>query len=136
MSALVKKHAPEGIDFYFENVGGDHFEAAMANLREKGRIAVCGAISRYNATEDTPPTEQVNFLHLIYRQQRVEGFLCGDWLRGARGNFLGDMSSWYRAGLIKRKETVYSGVDKWPEAFNALFQQGGENLGKIVVKVD
>jgi len=134
LAALVKEHAPEGIDFYFENVGGDHFTAAMANLREKGRIAVCGAISRYN--EEGPPTESVNLGQLIYKQQRVEGFLSTDWLTESRGSFLSDMSKWYRSGLIKNEETVYVGVDKWPEAFTALFHQGGGNLGKIVVKVE
>jgi NADPH-dependent curcumin reductase CurA len=133
LTEIVKKHAPEGIDFYFENVGGDHFAAAMSNLREKGRVAVCGAISRYNSKG--APKETVNFLNLIYKQQRDEGFLCGDWLRGARGSFLDDMSKWYREGKIKRKETIYHGIEKWPEAFAALFTQGGDNLGKICVKV-
>jgi NADPH-dependent curcumin reductase CurA len=135
ISELLKKAAPENIDFYFENVGGDHFAAAMANLREKGRVAVCGAISRYNITETSPPKEEIDFPQLIYKQQRVEGFLSGDWLAEKRGSFLKDMSGWYRSGLIQKRETVYDGVEKWPEAFNALFQQGGENLGKIVVKV-
>jgi len=136
LTALVKKHAPEGIDFYFENVGGDHFTAAMGNLRPHGRVAVCGAISRYNHTDGGGfPSESINFGQIIYQQQRVEGFLCGDWLSGKRGSFLGDMSKWYKEGLVKNKETVFDGIEKWPEAFHALFTQGGDNLGKVVVKV-
>jgi len=136
MTALVKANAPEGIDFYFENVGGDHFTAALNNIRPKGRIAVCGAISRYSSTDSSPPTESLFLGQIIYTQVRIEGFLCGDWLSGKRGNFLQDMSSWYKQGLVTKRETVFEGVERWPEAFHALFVQGGDNLGKVVVKVE
>lgn len=77
---------------------GDHFDAALANLRNKGRVAVCGAISGYNsgAMQGNLPLAAV-----IYKQLRIEGFLCFDWLTGQRGNFLQDMSSWYKQGLTK-----------------------------------
>ena len=140
LTSLIKEAAPEGIDFYFENVGGDHFAAGMTNLRIKGRVAVCGAISRYNEAgglfQSESQSESIHLGKLIYMQQRVEGFFFTDWLSGARGNFLKDMSSWYKAGLVKKKETVFHGIEKWPEAFHALFTQGGDNLGKIVVKID
>jgi len=133
MTALVKRYAPEGVDFYLENVGGDHFTAAFNNIREKGRIALCGAISKYSLEHKTGET--IMMQEMIYKNIRIEGFLCTDWLSGKRGTFLKDMSKWHREGLVNSRETVFNGIEKWPEAFNALFQQGGENLGKIVVKV-
>ena len=133
LTALVKKHASEGINFYFENVGGDHFTAALNNLRPKGRIAVCGATSRYN--EATFSKDTINLGQITYLQQRVEGFMYIDWLYGKRGNFLHDMSKWHREGLVKSKETVLKGIEKWPEAFHNYFTQGGDKLGKTMVKV-
>ena len=65
----------------------------------------------------------------------IYGLMCGEWLSGTRGNFLPDMSKWYREGLVKVEETFYDGAEKWPEAFLALFKAGGDNLGKIVVRV-
>jgi len=135
LTALVKANAPEGIDFYFENVGGDHFTAALKNMRTKGRIAVCGAISKYNASGLEVPQEHLNIADLIYSNIRIEGFTCSDWLMGKKGNFTEDMSKWYHAGLVKSKETFFHGIEKWPEAFAALFKQGGDNLGKVVVKM-
>ena len=136
MTALVKKHAPEGLNFYFENVGGDHFQAAMNNMQEYGRIAVCGAISKYNAKEDSATGEPVALRALIYKSIRMEGFLCRRWLQAQKGNFLEDMSKWYREGLVTKQETVYNGIEEWPKAFHSLFVEGNSNQGKVVVRVE
>jgi len=97
LTARLKEVAPDGIDMYFENVGGIHFQAAKSCLRVGGRIAVCGSISEYNNAE--PPSVTINPLSLIYTFQRIEGFMCGPWLRGTKGNFLVDMKRYLDEGI-------------------------------------
>jgi NADPH-dependent curcumin reductase CurA len=127
----LKAVAPLGIDMYFENVGGIHFEAAFACLRQFGRIAICGWISEYNKSE----IEGVRFnpAMMIYTYQRIEGFVCAPWLSGQKGNFLVDMSQWLQEGKLKVQETPFEGIENWPMAFQSLFT--GTNLGKVVVNI-
>jgi len=131
LTARLKECAPDGIDMYFENVGGVHFEAAMASLRRYGRVAVCGCISGYN--EKTTPANSLKIGDMIYSFQRIEGFVCMPWLSGAKGNFLEDMSTWIQDGRVKTEETFFDGIERWPEAFQSLFT--GKKLGKVVVRV-
>lgn len=132
LAAAVKSASGgQGIDMYFENIGGMHFEAALANLRPRGRIAVCGTISVYN--ESKPVQEKISVSSLIYNTTRIEGFVCHPWLTGARGNFLSDMAKWLKEGKLRVEETTFDGIDKWPEAFQALFLS--KNSGKVVVRV-
>jgi len=121
--------APKGIDMYFENVGGMHFEAAMSCLRRGGRVAICGAISVYNDGKPQPNTLHVT--NMIYTQQRIEGFVCDPWLSGKRGAFLQDMAKWAKEGKVKVTETHFDGIGSFGEAFQALFTGG--NVGKVVV---
>jgi len=129
----LKEAAPKGIDMYFENVGGIHFDAALAALRPHGRIAVCGCISSYNDAERAK--NAISIGNLIYTFQRIEGFVCMPWLTGRRGNFLEDMSRWLREGKIIAEETFFDGVDEWPTAFNSLFENTGRKSGKVVVRI-
>lgn len=131
LKAALKHVAPDGIDMYFENVGGMHFEAAFESLRPHGRIAVCGGISNYNST--TVNKIKMNPSQMIYNFQRIEGFVCFPWLSGKKGNFLKDMAGWVNEGKIVIEETVYNGIENWPVAFNGLFI--GANKGKAVLKV-
>jgi len=131
LAAAIKSVAPDGIDMYFENVGGMHFEAAMDCLRTKGRVAICGRISQYNDAE--APGVRFDPGQMIYSFQRVEGFMCLPWLTRQKGNFVEDMAQWMHEGKIKVKETFYDGVESWPTAFRALFD--GTNIGKVVVRV-
>lgn len=131
LTAALKAVAPDGIDMYFENVGGMHFDAAFASLRPHGRIAVCGGISQYNSV---PELNSINPLQMIYTFQRIEGFVCMPWLSGQKGNFLSDMHQYLREGKLVVQETFYDGIESWPEAFQALFT--GKNLGKVVVKIE
>ena len=131
LTASLKEAAPEGIDMYFENVGGVHFEASMASLRRYGRVAVCGCISGYNDAKS--PANSINIGDLIYTFQRVEGFVCMPWLSGAQGNFLEDMSTWIQDGRVKTEETFFDGIESWPDAFQSLFT--GKKLGKVVVRL-
>lgn len=127
----LKKIAPGGIDMYFENVGGMHFEAAMEVLRPKGRIAVCGQISEYNSV--TPQLCSFNPMKMIYTNQRIEGFVSMRWLSGQEGNFLEDMNKWLLEGKLKPQETFFDGIELWPAAFESLFT--GNHVGKVVVRV-
>jgi NADPH-dependent curcumin reductase CurA len=129
--AMIKAVAPQGIDMYFENVGGMHFEAAMEVLRPRGRVAVCGMISDYNAKGVA--TQIFYPMKMIYTQQRIEGFLCQDWLTGRKGNFLPDMRRWLDEGKVKVQETFFDGMESWPMAFQSLFT--GKNVGKVVVRL-
>ena len=130
LQAALRAVAPDGIDMYFENVGGMHFDAAFASLRPHGRIAICGGISQYN---DKPALNSINPMQMVYTFQRIEGFVCFPWLSGKKGNFLRDMHTYLREGKLVAQETYFDGVETWPTAFQALFT--GANVGKVVVRV-
>ena len=125
----LRRVAPKGIDMYFENVGGIHFEAAMSCLRRNGRVAVCGAISVYN--DGVPTPNQIHITNMIYSRQRIEGFECSPWLSGQRGAFLTDMAQWQAEGKVKIEETRFAGIESFGKAFQGLFT--GANVGKVVI---
>ena len=131
LRAELKMGAPEGLDVYFDNVGGDHLQAALSCMREFGRIALCGAISMYNDTEPTPgPT---NLPRAIGLGLNIRGFLVRHYSH-MRDDFLRDMGKWLADGSVTYRETVYEGIDSAPEAFIGLFT--GANLGKMVVRLE
>jgi NADPH-dependent curcumin reductase CurA len=130
LTEALAKAAPQGIDVYFENVGGEHLEAALANMSDYGRIAVCGMISQYNATE--PQAGPTNLAMLIIKKLKVEGFIVFDhWAH--YGEFAQQMGQWIAEGKIKWEETVYEGLAEAPNAFIGLFE--GKNKGKMLVKL-
>ena len=123
--------APEGLDVYFDNVGGAHLQAAISHMRELGRIALCGAISMYNDTEPAPgPT---NLPRAIGLGLTLRGFLVRHYAH-MREDFLRDMSAWLADGSVTYRETVLDGIESAPEAFIGLFT--GANIGKMVVRID
>jgi NADPH-dependent curcumin reductase CurA len=122
--------APDGIDVYFDNVGGDHLEAALSALRLHGRVAICGAIAQYNATEPVPGPR--NLALAIGKRLTLRGFLVNDH-GGLREQFVVEMSGWLRSGQIRYDETVVEGLDNAPAAFLGLLR--GENLGKMLVRL-
>jgi NADPH-dependent curcumin reductase CurA len=126
----LKAAAPDGIDVYFDNVGGEHLEAAIGAMNLRGRAAICGMIAQYNSTE--PPAAPRNLALLIGKRLTLRGFLVGDHGH-LRDQFVQDMSGWLRDGKISYDETVVDGIDKAPEAFLGLLR--GENLGKMLVRV-
>lgn len=126
----LKNACPDGIDVYFENVGGEHLEAALQYMNDFGRIAVCGMISMYNATAAQPGP--ANMALIIGRRLKMQGFIVSDHPE-RRDDFLRDVSGWMRDGKLKWEETIHGGIEKTPEAFIGLFH--GENLGKMLVKV-
>jgi hypothetical protein len=122
--------APDGIDVYFENVGGEHLEAAIGALNKFGRIAVCGMISQYNATE--PSAAPRNLGMLVSKRLTVRGFLVLDH-GDLRPQFLSEVGPWVREGKLRYTETVYEGLRAAPDAF--LDMLDGKNLGKMLVKI-
>ena len=126
----LRRSAPDGIDVYFDNVGGEHLEAAIASLRVHGRVAACGMISLYNATE--PPPGPRNISMIVGKRLTIRGFLVGDH-QHRLPDFLAEMGGWLREGKIHAPETVFDGIDSAPSAFIGLLH--GENTGKMVVQL-
>ena len=120
-----------GIDVYFENVGGSHLDAALPRMNPLGRIPVCGMISAYNnfGSISEPVTTLSN---MIYNRIRMEGFVVY-YFDHLRPQFLHDMKSWIRAGKMKYRETIVSGIEQAPRALIGLFS--GENIGKMIVQL-
>lgn len=126
----LKEAAPEGIDIYFDNVGGEHLEAAIGALREGGRIAICGAISVYNNTEPAPGPR--NLARLIQTRGTIQGFLVGDhWDLG--GEFAQKAGGWLSEGKLTARETFVDGIDNSVDAFLGVLK--GANTGKMVVRL-
>jgi NADPH-dependent curcumin reductase CurA len=130
LTAAVLAGSPEGIDVYFENVGGEHLEAALNTAKMFARFAVCGMISIYNATEPQPGPR--NLAMLIGKNIRMEGFIVSHHF-DMMPKFIEDLSGWVKDGKVTWKETVFEGIEKAPDAFVGLFK--GENLGKMLVKL-
>jgi NADPH-dependent curcumin reductase CurA len=130
VGSALRELAPQGIDIYFENVGGDHLEGALANMRVNGRIPVCGMISQYNATEAVPGPS--NLANIIGNRLLLKGFIVSDY-DARSAEFYKEMAAWLAAGQIKYEETIYDGIENAPEAFIGLFT--GSNMGKMLVKL-
>ena len=126
----VKQHCPEGIDVYFDNVGGETLDVALANLRLHARIAICGAISQYNST--APIKGPQNYLSLLVNRAKMEGFIVFDYAarypQAAR-----DMGQWLAQGRLQAKEHIVEGLETFPETLLMLFD--GRNQGKLIIKV-
>ncbi|MGH9172489.1 MAG: NADP-dependent oxidoreductase [Acidimicrobiales bacterium] len=124
------EHCPNGIDLYFDNVGGDILNACLGRLAMRGRVVLCGAIAQYNATE--LPAGPSNYVNLIPRRGRMEGFIILDYAARfpeAQGALFG----WVLEGKLKHFEHVVDGLENAPSALNMLFT--GENTGKVVVRL-
>jgi NADPH-dependent curcumin reductase CurA len=122
--------APDGIDVFFDNVGGDHLEAAFDAFNDGGRAALCGAIVGYNVTE--PVAGPKNMANIITRALTVQGFTIGKYL-DLYADFSREMTAWFQAGEIEFDETVVVGLDNAVDAL--LDQMRGANIGKMVVKI-
>jgi NADPH-dependent curcumin reductase CurA len=127
---LLAKAAPDGIDVYFDNVGGEHLEAAIGALDQHGRVALCGAISNYNATE--PPPGPHNMHVIVGKRLTLRGFLVGDHGH-LMPDFIREVGTWMSEGRIQYRETVVEGIENAPRAFIGLLR--GENTGKMLVKL-
>jgi len=128
--AQLAHAAPDGISVYFDNVGTDHLEAAISSLRPFGRVALCGAISVYNATE--PPAAPRNLGMAVGKRLTLRGFIVSDHA-DRRDAFLTEMGEWIRTGQVQVNETIVDGLEKAPDAFLGMLR--GENVGKMVVRI-
>jgi len=126
----LRELAPEGIDVYFDNVGGDHLEAAIGMLRTKGRIVACGSVSRYNDVTASPGPR--NMFMFVTKRLRMQGFSISDHY-DRFPEFHERAQEWVRDGRLRYRETVIEGIEHAAHAFLGLFS--GENIGKMLVKV-
>ena len=128
--AGLREHCPQGVDVYFDNVGGDILDAVLARINLRARIVICGAISQYNNT--TPVRGPANYLSLLVNRARMEGMVVFDYAaRYPEG--VQRLGAWLQAGAIKSREHVVEGLDHFPDALTMLFE--GKNFGKLVLKV-
>ena len=124
----LRRECPEGINVYFDNVGGEILEAALRNLARGARIVLCGAISQYNERSFTGPR---NYMNLLIKRGRMEGFVVFDFAARYR-EAAGEMGRWMAEGRLISREHIVEGFETFPEALLMLYR--GENTGKLVLK--
>jgi NADPH-dependent curcumin reductase CurA len=130
MGKSLRQHCPKGIDVYFDNVGGEILDAALAQLAFKGRVSLCGAISQYNNIDGIQGPK--NYLALLINHCRMEGFIVFHY--AARyGEGAKAIAGWLAEGKLKAREDVVEGLETFPETLLKLFK--GENFGKLIIKV-
>jgi NADPH-dependent curcumin reductase len=130
VSKSLQKHCPNGIDIYFDNVGGDILDAALTLITRGARVVICGGISQYNNT--APIKGPANYLSLLVNRATMRGFLVFDYA-DRYGEAFREMAGWMAAGKLKSREDIVEGLETFPETFLKLFK--GENTGKLVLKV-
>ncbi|HEU4978568.1 MAG TPA: NADP-dependent oxidoreductase [Solirubrobacteraceae bacterium] len=130
VAARLRELCPDGIDVYWDNVGGEILEAALANLAMHARIVICGAISQYNA--ETPPGGPRNYMNLLVKRSRMEGFLVFDYA-ARNGEALAELVPWVTEGKVRQPADVRDGLENAPAALLDLFE--GRNSGKLMVRI-
>jgi NADPH-dependent curcumin reductase len=130
VTEALRKTCPQGINIYFDNVGGDILEAALANLARGARVVICGAISQYNNTG--PVHGPSNYLSLLVSRATMKGMLVFDYAE-RYAEAAKEMAGWMVAGKLKSREHIVDGIETFPDTFLKLFR--GENLGKLILKV-
>jgi hypothetical protein len=130
VAELVQAAAPAGIDVYFDNVGGDHLEAALASLRPWGRVALCGAISQYESAGPTPGPS--NLFQATANNLTLRGFRGSSYV-DRMGDMQREVAAWLRDGRLRYRESVVDGLDRAPEALIRML--AGEMIGKTLVRI-
>jgi hypothetical protein len=130
VAGRLRQACPDGIDLYFDNVGGSILNDCLANIAMRGRVVLCGAISTYNS--DGPPPGPSNYLNLLVRRGRMEGFIILDYLDRFPTAQM-EVAGWIAEGKIKSSEHIVEGLEHAPDALNLLFSGG--NTGKVIVKL-
>ena len=126
----LKTHCPNGVDIYFDNVGGEILDTVLTRINMKARIIICGAISQYNNT--TPVKGPANYLSLLVNRARMEGIVVFDYAdRYAQG--VAQMASWIKEGSFKTREDIVQGLENFPQTLLMLFE--GKNFGKLILQV-
>jgi NADPH-dependent curcumin reductase CurA len=127
----LKDAAPKGIDVYFDNVGGDHLDAALPRMNMLGRIPVCGMVSAYN-NFGAISSGVTTLSNIIYGRVTIRGFVAADFMH-LREQFVHDMTGWLKEGRVKYEETIVDGIESAPKALIGMLN--GENTGKMLVRV-
>jgi NADPH-dependent curcumin reductase CurA len=130
VAAALREQCPEGVDVYFDNVGGDILDAALARLARGARVVICGAISQYNNLDSVKGPS--NYMSLLVNRARMEGFVVIDYMSRAP-EAVSEMAGWIAEGKLVAREDIVEGLESFPEALQKLFR--GENVGKLVLKV-
>jgi NADPH-dependent curcumin reductase CurA len=128
--SALRELAPDGIDIYFDNVGGEQLEVAIGALRTYGRVVACGSISRYNDAESSAGPS--NLFMVVTKRLRIQGYIISDHYDRFPA-FFEQAQQWVREGRLRYRETVIEGIENAPKAFLGLLR--GENIGKMLVKV-
>ena len=126
----LRTHCPDGIDIYFDNVGGDILDAALTRLALHARVVICGAISQYNST--TGVKGPANYLSLLVYRASMTGMIVFDYA-DRYGEAAREIAAWMAAGQLQSREDIVKGFDRFPEALLMLFN--GENRGKLILEV-
>lgn len=126
----IKTHCPDGVDVYFDNVGGGILDAALACINYKARIAICGAISQYNDRANTHGPK--NYLSLLVNRAKMEGFVVIDYVQDYK-KAAAEMAQWIMAGKLKEKHQIEEGIENFYSTFLKLFS--GDKKGKLILKV-
>jgi NADPH-dependent curcumin reductase CurA len=129
LAAAVQQVGAKGVDVYFDNVGGEHLDAALALATKDARFAICGMIQGYNSAE---PTALRYIMRVIAMRIRLQGFIYTDYLPRL-GEFYLDMGGWIAGGQVRSRDTVMDGLEAMPDAFIGLFK--GANTGKMLVRL-
>ena len=128
--ARLREECPQGINVFFDNVGGDILDAALLNMAQNGRVVLCGGISQYNEAE-LPPGPR-NYMQLVIRRCRMEGFIVIDYMHRA-GEAIRELSAWIAGGELKHREDIQEGIENTPATFLRLFE--GRNVGKQLLRI-
>lgn len=131
IAAKIKEFCPEGVDVFFDNVGGESLDAALMNLRAGSRVVICGGISTGYASWSAP-TGPKNYMNLILHGATMKGFLVLHYMKDF-GTAMAEVGQWVKEGKLNVKETVVEGLENAPNALQGLFT--GKNLGKMIIKV-
>jgi NADPH-dependent curcumin reductase len=132
VEAALREHCPQGIDVYFDNVGGEILDAALANLARHARVVICGAISQYNAASVGDFRGPSNYMSLLVKHASMTGYVVTDYL-DRYGEGMREMSEWLKAGKLVSREDIAEGFENFPDTLLRLYK--GENTGKLVLKL-
>jgi NADPH-dependent curcumin reductase len=130
VNVALREHCPEGVDVYFDNVGGEILDAALARLARGARVVICGAISQYNNLDAMRGPS--NYMSLLVNRARMEGFVVVDYM-GRASEAMQEMGAWIAEGRLIAREDFVEGFERFPDALAKLF--AGENVGKLVLEV-
>jgi hypothetical protein len=131
LRAELRRHAPDGVDVYFDNVGGETLDEVLRRIARGARVVICGAISQYNAEQE--PRGPANYMQLLVQRATMTGFLVFDFAE-RYAEAIAQLADWRRAGeLQSREDVVGAGLEQFPEIFLRLFR--GENTGKLILQL-